>query len=49
MNEEFGIMNNAPLKILVVAADKGNHFTPFVEEQIEALQQKGVVVERFGV
>ncbi len=41
-------MNDA-LKILIVAADKGNHFTPFIEEQIEALQQKGIVVERFGV
>ncbi len=40
---------NYALKILIVAADKGNHFTPFIEEQIEALRQKGIVVERFGV
>lgn len=42
-------MNGTTLKILIVAADKGGHFTPFIEEQIAALQQKGVAIERFGV
>lgn len=37
------------MKILIVAADKGGHFTPFIEEQIEALCSKGIVVERFAV
>lgn len=38
------------MKVLIVAADKGGHFTPFIEEQMAALVQERVVeVERFGV
>lgn len=37
------------MKVLIVASDKGGHFTPFIEEQIVALMQVGVEVERFGV
>ncbi len=37
------------MKILIVASDKGNHFVPFIEEQIQALAQSGVEIERFGI
>ena len=37
------------MKILVIASDKGEHFAPFIEEQINALQQNGVEVIRYGV
>ncbi len=37
------------MKILIVASDKGGHFTPFIEEQIVALMQDGGEVDRFGV
>lgn len=37
------------MKILIVASDKGNHFVPFIEEQMAALAQTGVEVERFGI
>lgn len=37
------------MKVLIVAADKGGRFTPFVEEQMAALVQERVEVERFGV
>ena len=37
------------MKILVIASDKGEHFVPFIEEQITALQQNGVEVIRYGV
>ena len=37
------------MKILIVASDKGEHFVPFIEEQITALQQYGVEIVRYGV
>jgi glycosyltransferase involved in cell wall biosynthesis len=37
------------MKILIVASDKGGHFTPFIEEQIAALQEIGVQVVRHAV
>lgn len=37
------------MKILVIAADKGNRFAPFIEEQMSALQACGVEVIRYGV
>ena len=37
------------MRILVIAADKGNHFAPFIEEQITALQACGVEIIRYGV
>ena len=37
------------MKVLVVASDKGGHFTPFIEEQMAALAVVGVEICRFGV
>ncbi len=37
------------MKILIVAADKGGHFAPFVEEQIAALQDLNHEVLRYAV
>ena len=37
------------MKLLVIASDKGEHFVPFIEEQINALQQNGVEIVRYGV
>lgn len=37
------------MKIVIVASDKGGHFTPFIEEQIDALQAIGVRVVRYAV
>ena len=37
------------MKILIVASDKGGHFSPFIEEQSSALQQQGCEVLRFGI
>lgn len=37
------------MKILIVASDKGGHFVPFIEEQINALQKQGCEVLRFGI
>lgn len=37
------------MKVLVVASDKGNHFAPFIEEQMQALQLVGVEIVRFGI
>ena len=37
------------MKILIVASDKGGHFAPFVEEQIDALQKIGVQVVRYAI
>ncbi len=37
------------MKILIVASDKGGHFSPFIEEQSAALQQQGCEVLRFGI
>lgn len=37
------------MKILIIASDKGGHFAPFVEEQIDALQKIGVQVVRYAI
>ena len=37
------------MKILIVAADKGRHFAPFVEEQMQALQDLSHEVVRYAV
>jgi glycosyltransferase involved in cell wall biosynthesis len=37
------------MKILIIASDKGGHFVPFIEEQITALQARGVQIVRYGV
>ena len=37
------------MKILILASDKGGHFAPFIEEQIDALQEIGVQVVRYAV
>ena len=37
------------MKILIVASDKGGHFSPFIEEQAAALQKQGCEVLRFGI
>jgi glycosyltransferase involved in cell wall biosynthesis len=37
------------MKILIVASDKDDHFAPFIEEQIAALQEKGVQVVRYAI
>ena len=37
------------MKILVIASDKGGRFAPFIEEQIAALQARGVQIIRYGV
>lgn len=37
------------MKVLILASDKGRHFVPFIEEQIAALQARGVQIIRYGV
>ena len=37
------------MKLLVVASNKGEHFAPFIEEQIAALQACGIEVLRYGI
>ena len=37
------------MKILVIASDKQGKFTPFIEEQIVALQARGIEVLRYGI
>lgn len=37
------------MKILIIASDKGGRFAPFIEEQIAALQARGVHIIRYGV
>ena len=37
------------MKILIIASDKGGRFAPFIEEQITALQARGVQIIRYGV
>lgn len=37
------------MKILVIASDKGDHFTPFIEEQIMSLQALGVQIVRYAI
>ena len=37
------------MKILIVASDKSGHFAPFIEEQMAALEARGVKVMRYGI
>ena len=37
------------MKILIVASDKSGKFAPFIEEQVVALQARGVQIIRYGV
>ena len=37
------------MKILIIASDKGGRFAPFIEEQVVALQARGVQIIRYGV
>ena len=37
------------MKILIVASDKNGHFAPFIEEQMAALQARGMEVLRYGI
>ncbi|MBR5574419.1 MAG: glycosyltransferase [Paludibacteraceae bacterium] len=37
------------MKILIVASDKNGHFAPFIEEQITALEARGMEVLRYGI
>ena len=37
------------IKVLIVASDKGGKFAPFIEEQIAALEEYGVVIVRYPV
>lgn len=42
-------MDKDKIKVLIVASDKGGKFAPFIEEQITALEEYGVVVVRYPV
>ena len=37
------------MKILIVASDKNGHFAPFIEEQMAALEARGIEVLRYGI
>lgn len=37
------------MKVLIVASDKDGHFAPFIEEQMAALQARGMEVLRYGI
>ena len=37
------------MKILIVASDKGGKFAPFIEEQMAALEARGIEVLRYGI
>ena len=37
------------MKLLIIASDKQGHFAPFIEEQIAALEARGIEVVRYGV
>ena len=37
------------MRILIVASDKQGHFAPFIEEQMAALQTRGIEVLRYGI
>ena len=37
------------MKILIVASDKNGRFAPFIEEQIAALEARGIEVLRYGI
>ncbi len=43
------MMDKDKIKVLIVASDKGGKFAPFIEEQITALEEYGVVVVRYPV
>lgn len=42
-------MDKDKIKVLIVASDKGGKFAPFIEEQIAALEDYGVVMVRYPV
>ena len=37
------------MRILIVASDKNGHFAPFIEEQMAALEARGMEVLRYGI
>ena len=37
------------MKILIVASDKNGHFVPFIDEQMAALEARGMEVLRYGI
>ena len=37
------------MKILIIASDKGGKFAPFIEEQMAALEARGMEVLRYGI
>ncbi|MEE0922377.1 MAG: glycosyltransferase family 4 protein [Paludibacteraceae bacterium] len=37
------------MKILIIASDKGGKFAPFIEEQMAALEARGIEVMRYGI
>lgn len=43
------MMDKDKIKVLIVASDKGGKFAPFIEEQITALEEYGVVIVRYPV
>jgi glycosyltransferase involved in cell wall biosynthesis len=43
------MMDKDKIKVLIVASDKGGKFAPFIEEQIAALEEYGVVIVRYPV
>lgn len=43
------MMDKDKIKVLIVASDKSGKFAPFIEEQITALEEYGVVVVRYPV
>lgn len=43
------MMDKDKIKVLIVASDKGGKFAPFIEEQIAALEDYGVVIVRYPV
>lgn len=43
------MMDKDKIKVLIVASDKGGKFAPFIEEQITALEEYGMVVVRYPV
>lgn len=43
------MMDKDKIKVLIVASDKGGKFAPFIEEQIAALEDYGMVMVRYPV
>ena len=37
------------MEVIVIASDKGGHFSPFIEEQISALQTCGIEILRYAI